>query len=71
MKILHSKKFTPVLKVLPKLVNGYNSTVYSSIKMKPKNVNICNQHIVVDTLYGNYNTISTSSGIKFKVGGDV
>ena len=53
------------LKVLPKLVNSYNSSVHSSIKMKPKDVNIDNQHIVLDTLYGKYNAVSTTSAIQF------
>ena len=59
------------LKVLPKLVNSYNSSVHSCIKMKPKDVNIDNQHIALDTLYGKYNAVSTTSAIKFKVSDDV
>ena len=58
------------LTVLPKLIKSYNNSLHSSIKMKPKDVMLYNQHIVLDVLYGNNNkTIQISS--KFKVGDDV
>ena len=39
--------------------------------MKPKDVNIYNQHIVLDTLCGKYWATPKLSNIKFKVGNDV
>ena len=59
------------LKVLPKLVNRYNHIVHSSIKMKPKDVTIHNQNIVLDTVYSQNNHLLPKSHMKFKVGDDV
>ena len=57
--------------VLPKLVKSYNNTVHSSIKMKPKDINIYNQHIDLNRLYGDHKEITSNSIIKFKIGDDV
>ena len=58
------------LTVLPKLLKGYNNSVHSSIKMKPKDVTVYNQHIALKALYADNNKTSQSA-IKFKVGDDV
>ena len=40
------------LKVLPKPVKSYNQSAHSSIKMKPVDVNINNQYVALNALYG-------------------
>ena len=58
------------LSVLPKLVKSYNNSVHSSIKMKPKDVTVYNQHIALNALYDGNNKTSQSLP-KFTVGDDV
>ena len=55
------------LNVLPKLVKSYNNTVHSSVMMKPKDVNIYNQCIVLNRLYGDYKEITSNSIVKFNM----
>ena len=58
------------LSVLSKLIKGYNNSLHSSIKMKPKDVTVYNQHIAVKALYSDDN-FTSQSVVKFKVGDDV
>ena len=39
--------------ILPKIVDSYNDTPHSSIKMRPKDVDNANSHIVFNTLFPN------------------
>lgn len=57
------------LAVLPKLVKSYINSIHSSIKMKPKDVTIYNQHIALQALYGNSKRPSGHLR-KLKVGDD-
>ena len=59
------------LNVLPKLVSSYNNTVHSSIKMKPKNADIFNQHIVLENLYGKPSHGMPTPTTELKVGDNV
>ena len=59
------------LNVLPKLVLNYNTTVHSFIKMKPKNVDMYNQHIVLENLYGKTSHVTHISTNKLKTGDNV
>ena len=59
------------LDVLSKLVKGYNHTVHSSIRMKPKDVSIENQRQVLDTLYGKRRKKAKRKRFKFQIGDQV
>ena len=59
------------LNVLPKLVSSYNNTVHSSIKMKPKNVDIYNQHVVLENLYGKSLHAVPTAVTELKIGDNV
>ena len=58
------------LAVLPKLVKSCNNSIHSSIKMKPKDVMVYNQHIALQALYGD-STRPAHNVRKLKVGDDV
>ena len=59
------------LNVLSKLVKSYNKTVHSSIKMKPKDVTIYNQHIALQNLYGNKTQVVSNPKPAFRIGDNV
>lgn len=53
---------------MQRVVNKYNDTTHSTIKMKPKNVNLSNEHIV-KRIFNTYPVASTtSSSARFQVG---
>ena len=57
--------------VLSKLVPSYNSSVHSSIKMKLKNVDIYNQHVALENLYGRTSHVTHFPTDDLKVGDNV
>ena len=71
MEIFHIKNSHVYLNVLPKLVSSYNNTVHSSIKMKPKNVDIYNQHVVFENLYQKTSHATPVGTTKLKMGDNV
>lgn len=58
------------LEVLPKVVEKYNSSVHSTIHMKPKDVNKKNEQKILQTAYNRIKKVDLKS-IKFKVGDKV
>lgn len=53
------------ISLLPKITHKYNSTIHSTIKMKPADVNAKNEKQLLNTVYS---FIKLSSPVKFKVG---
>ena len=58
------------LEVLPKIVDKYNSTIHSTIHMKPKDVNKKNERQLLKTAYNKIKKVDLNS-IKYKVGDKV
>lgn len=58
------------LDVLPMIVEKYNSSIHSTIQMKPKDVNVKNAQQLLETVYNRIKKVDLRS-IKYKVGDKV
>lgn len=67
-KRLHLNGSYKWIDLLPTLVNEYNDTIHTTIKMKPKDVNTSHEKHLLNTVY-NYKSVMKSS--KFNVGDHV
>lgn len=58
------------INLLPQLINRYNSTVHSTIKMKPNSVTFQNEKTLLNTVYSRLKTVNLNN-VKYKIGDQV
>jgi len=62
------QKTNNYIKILNQLINSYNNSYHSSIKMKPNQVTKSNRELVFNNLYGDQFSIKNPIKIEFKTG---